>query len=212
MKSKGISEGTNPITKAAVKQAAVSLANLAEERDCQYYNELESLLKDSEGIEDFQESVKVFIEKITSDVTLDADNKEALLAGAYVFSASADYWSENIGKWEEAVSATRAELTPMTKSESYALRVVDDKGQGIMEARVHPEGQDVLLTTTGGYIYNHTFNAGQNILILHNGYKTLAVNYTGPGMNVYLERDNSGTWANVVLCVLADGAAAVGAS
>jgi len=209
LKSKGMSEELNPITKAQVQHVEVSLAALAEERDCQYYSEMESLLRDSECLEDFQRSVNEFIERVSSDESLDADNKEALLTGSYVLSASAEYWSENLDKWREALSSEGKETEPMTKGQSYALRVVHKTGQGIMEARVHPEGQDMVQTTTGGYIYSYPFYTGQNLMILHDGYKPLSVNYSGPGMNIWLETDNSGVWVSVSLCVLADGMGAL---
>lgn len=212
LKSKGLSEEVNPITKAQAQQTAVSFATLAEEKNCQYCYELDSLLKYSEGPAEFQKSVKVFIEKVSSVDFQDVANKEALLAGAYVLSASTEYWNNNLEKWMEAISLQLVDSKLITKRISFALRVIDKRGNGIGSATVYADGQFASITSPTGYVYDYPFSVGQTIIVTCDGYEPAIETYSGLNMAIQMKKDNSGLWKDVVACALTDGVTAYGSS
>ena len=205
LKSKGFSEGISPSTKAQVQHSEVSFSILAEERNCQYYSELESLMKDSAGLEDFQESVKVFIEKISSDDTLDVANKEALMVGANILSSSTDYWSQNVHRWRNAFSFVDDETAICTKGMLCSLRVVDKRGNGIGLVSLFTNGSFVTQTNSNGYVYNNYFAVGQSIVAMKEGYKPAEGLYSGLNMELQMDKDNSGAWSEIIKVAIADG-------
>ena len=209
MESKGYTVENGPITKAQVQQDVQSFHALAEERNCPYYDELESLLTNSDGLNDFQDAVKAFIEKVSCDESLDAIDKESLLAGAYTLSASAEYWCENLDQWLAALSPNEDYLVPETKGRSFALRVEDSRGRGIGQASVFAGEDFATMTNSDGYVVNYSFGIGELISVFHDGYRSAeGIGYTGTNMVIQLESDNSWIWPYIGQIVLADGAGA----
>ena len=102
---------------------------------------------------------------------------------------------------EGAVDASVGQSS-QTTDRQFAIRVVDKKGHGIVEASVCPTQQNMVKTTLDGYVYNCPLNRGQQILIVCDGYRQALVTYSGPGMVVGLDRDYSRTLASGIVWLI----------